>query len=251
MRLRRALLSLQPPSDFTEWAVTLTVPGHVVKPERYKAMWSEFALKLCKRGWAAIWRVEVQARGALHWHVVLHLPPHAAPDEATQLWHEILSRPELVGVRKKPTEDDPEPEWEVYDSRMEVPGAVRYSARVDESDGSARWWRYLCDHTSKTKQEQIGEGIGRHWGIIGRKRYGMQHPDVQRVSDAVFFRVLRSLQRLSTSTHKEPKAPFGSKLGARLRRGHGGKSVWFTDPQIVKKLIVHFSREDREALTRR
>jgi hypothetical protein len=247
MRLRRDLLTLIPPAGFTEWAVTLTVPGHVVKAEDYKAMWEDFARKAQKQGWAGIWRAEVQQRGALHWHVVLHLPPQVEQGAVVDLWHDVLSRPEVVAVRPKPTEDDPTPEWEIYDSRIECPGAVRFSARVDESDGSERWWRYLCDHTSKTKQEQIGEGIGRHWGKIGRKLYSVQHPDVQRVSDAVFFRVLRALQRLSTSGVKEPKAPFGRKLGTRMKRGHGGRSVWFTSPDLVKRLIVHFTREEQES----
>jgi hypothetical protein len=207
-------------------------------------MWEDFARRAQKREWAGIWRAEVQARGALHWHVVLHLPPGEDPAAPVELWHLILDRPEVVAMMRKPTEDDPEPDVDIYESRLECPGAVKYSAKVDVSDGSERWWRYLCDHTSKTKQEQIGEGIGRHWGMIGRKLYGMRHPDVQRVSDPVFFRILRALQRLSTTAHKEPKAPFGRKLGKRMRRGHGGQSVWFTSPGLVKRLIVHFSREE-------
>jgi hypothetical protein len=256
MRLRRALLSLEPPPASQEWALTLTVPGPVVKPEVYKAMWHTFAVYAQRKGWAAIWRAEVQQRGALHWHVVLHLPPVSEPCEAVEMWHRVLSLSGPVGILRKPDEYDPCPDptdganYDVYDSRIECPGAVRYSARADASDGSERWWRYLCDHTSKNKQEQIGEGIGRHWGIIGRKRYSFQHPDVQNVSDGVFFRVLRALQRLSTTAHKEPKAPFGRKLGPRMKRGHGGRSVWFTSPDLVKRLIVHFTREEREGVTR-
>jgi hypothetical protein len=244
MRLRRALLELIPPVDWSEWAVTLTVPGDTTNTERYKAMWEDFAWRSVRKGWAGIWRLEVQKRGALHWHVVFHLPPSSEASDISDLWHSVLSRSGPVMVTPRPTEDDPEPWGEIYDSRLECPGAVRYSARVDESDSSARWWRYLCDHTSKTKQEQIGEGIGRHWGKIGRKHYALAHPDLQRVSDGVFFRVLRALQRLSTTAHKEPRAPFGRKLGKRMRRGHGGKSVWFTSPDLVKRLIVHFSRDE-------
>jgi hypothetical protein len=246
MRLRRALLQLEPPPAFDEWAVTLTVPGDKTSPERYKQLWADFARQAQKKHWAGIWRMEVQKRGALHWHVVLHLPPTAEGADVTDLWHSVLSRSGPVMVTPKATKEDPEPWGEIYDSRLECPGAVRYSARVDASDGSERWWRYLCDHTSKTKQEQIGSGVGRHWGIIGRKLYGVHHPDVQRVSDRVFFRVLRALQRLSTSGVKEPKAPFGRKLGTRMKRGHGGRSVWFTSPDLVKRLIVHFTREERK-----
>jgi hypothetical protein len=245
MRLRRTLLELLPPKDWSEWAVTLTVPGPVVTPERYRKMWAVFGLLVVKKGWAAIWRAEVQARGALHWHVVLHLPPCDDPGEITKLWHTLLDRPEHVIHRAKVTPDNPDPDIEEYDCRLDLPGARRFSAHVEQSDGSEKWWRYLCDHTSKTKQEQIGEGIGRHWGIIGRKRYTFAHPDLQRVSDGVFYRVLRALQRLSTTAHKEPKAPFGRKLGQRMKRGHGGRSVWFTSPDLVKRLIVHFTREER------
>lgn len=241
MRLRRALLTLKPPEHFSEWALTLTVPGPVVKPEQYRRLWVAFALKVFKRGWSAIWRVEVQARGALHWHVILHLPPWSEPSDACEVWHDILACPEPVCVRPDPTEDDPDPEWTVYDSRIEMPGALQHSAHVDSSDGTARWWRYLADHSSKRKQEQIGHGIGRHWGIIGRERYGIVRADLQRVSDSTFYRVLRALQRLSTPVCKEPAAPFGRKLSARLRRGFAGRSVWFTSPEVVKRLIAHYS----------
>jgi len=253
MRLRRDLLMLMPPKGYDEWAVTLTVPGPVVKPETYKAMFHTFSVYAQRKGWAGIWRAEVQARGALHWHVVLHLPPGSESEDVADLWHRVLSSSGPVGILRKPDEFDPCPDredptnWDIYDSRLECPGAVRYSAKVDASDGSERWWRYLCDHTSKNKQDQIGEGIGRHWGKIGRSLYTVQHPDVQHVSDDVFNRIVRALQRLTTTAHKEPKAPFGRKLGQRMKRGHAGRSVWFTSPEVVKRLIVHFSREEEEA----
>lgn len=236
-RLRRALLSLQPPAGFSEWAVTLTVPGPVVTPERYKRMWWVFSRMLVKKGWSAIWRAEVQARGALHWHAVVHLPPSAESGEIVQLWHHLLERPEPIQHRAKPTDDNPDPDVVEYDCRMEIPGASRYSARVDPSDGSDKWWRYLCDHTSKAKQEQIGEGIGRHWGIVGRKRYTFVRPELERLDDSAFYRVLRALQRLATPVCKCPPAPFGRKLSRRMKRGHEGRSVWFTSPDIVRRLL--------------
>ena len=67
-----------------------------------------------------------------------------------------------------------------------------------QANGSrGAWLRYMQDHASKGKQDQIGVAKGRHWGIIGRKLYSRAVPvSTAELSDSEYFRFLRAYQRL-------------------------------------------------------
>lgn len=122
------------------------------------------------------------------------------------------------------------------------PGADQAAVQVSADGGHGSWRRYMQDHASKSKQEQIAEGIGRHWGVVGRKRYKRALPaDVDRLPDRAFWRFLRAYQRLCTPQLKDKRpvgkaCPFGRRLGRRIRRGGRGQSIWYSRPETVKRL---------------
>ena len=120
-------------------------------------------------------------------------------------------------------------------SRMSLPGAHKVSCDVQIGGGDGRWLRYLQDHATKAKQEQIGSGIGRHWGIIGRTCFARVMPDASvEMTERQYFRFLRAYQRLAT-----PRVKVGGewKLGRRVRRGRRGSSVVFSSPATMRRLV--------------
>ena len=252
MRLRRYLLMHEPAQDSIEGNLTLTIPGDPVTVEQMRSLWKLFCREVQRRGWSMVWRMEVQKRGQPHWHCVLTLPdahtvqhdPTArllAWDQCRRLWLRCLDSlgpvtwtGYLPEARTSGTFD--------LQSRSDIPQAdVRgFNLQIEDSESENRWaWRrYLQDHASKAKQEQIAEGFGRHWGVVGRGRYRLVTPqEVVRLNDAEYFRVVRWLQRMVSGMTKCSKAPFGSKRGYRQRRGTHGKSVWFSNPETVSRLI--------------
>lgn len=250
-RMRRALLTWGAPEGQNLYGVTLTIPGPVLKLEESRAIWAWFGLHAAKAGWGILWRLEIQQRGALHWHGVVLPPADLDPVlvglKLTRLWRGAL---DSIGPRRF------DPPWSGQDGSWRqalvsvpglsaMPGADVHSCQVTaEADGGkGAWLRYLQDHATKAKQEQIGSGVGRHWGIIGRARFVRLVPlETDVLTDEQWFRFLRALQRLATPSLKREGVPFGRRLGGRNRRGGFGQSVWFSRGETVKKL-VEWARE--------
>lgn len=110
-------------------------------------------------------------------------------------------------------------------------GAYKYAVDVSfEYRSSGSWKRYIQDHATKSKQEQIIEDSGRSWGVIGKDRFILERPreTVFFVSHKAFCRYLRAFGRLRTPQIQEPKSIFGCKLGYPAGGGLFGSRVWFT-----------------------
>jgi hypothetical protein len=120
---------------------------------------------------------------------------------------------------------------------MSMLGAEARAVDIQEtSSAQGAWLRYLQDHSSKRKQEQIPDDIGRHWGIVGRRLWKTADPDeVIQLDEIENVRYLRMIQRLSTPSKKDQSKPFGRKLLKRNRRGRLGSSVWFGKPETHRR----------------
>ncbi len=290
-RMREFLLCHEIPEDYWQLGVTLTIPGPALTDDESKDLFDYWSNRANKQGWALVWRMEVQKRGAKHWHLLLALPRDQAADSegaeriVTDSWLRALDRfpidiPESaplpnpwLGIKPDAVEKAMSQIDYVKELKVKFPditeehvreillrgipviwgkcprshwcGAMKYSCDVqvhDERCGS--WKRYLQDHATKAKQEQIPEGMGRHWGVVGRKRFDLVVPEeVQQLSPECFAKFLRAYQRLCTPQLKDRRAankrsPFGRRLGRRIRRGSWGKSVWYSDPATVKRLAT-------------
>jgi len=260
-RMRYYLLTHRPIEGHESWGVTLTVPG-VPDIPRAKSTYDCFARLMSKAGWGAVWRVEVQRRGALHWHLLASLPASETWRSIEDLWLRCLRESHcgwyeldpnskalssfLKGVNEGrwiegehyEVEGDPaDPEhWVSWD--VIGPWAVRHACQGEKGGVNGAWMRYLQDHATKVKQHQLADGIGRHWGVIGRKAFRQVLPDeVCELDPREYYRVVRWARRMATPYVREPGALFGRRRGYTPRRGLFGNSVWFSRPETLRRMI--------------
>lgn len=273
-RMREFLLTHPIKSGFDVYAVTYTVPGPVLSPDEAKRLFHNWQMSLNRAGGCAVWRVEVQQRGAMHWHMIAGLPSDVRPcagyrdlpaddtgtfiawsqqagrDQAyaalrsglwpnacrlTELWFAAL---DTLGPVRRPSKDHPEG-FELLSSRSKWSGALRRAALVEvPPDVLGAWKRYLQDHATKSKQDQIGAGIGRHWGVVGRKHFIQVLPDtVAELSLKQYSAFLRCYHRLCTPFIRCPGALFGKRRGSVSHRGRSGRTVYFSRPETVARLV--------------
>lgn len=236
-RMRRFMLEHVPPAGFETVGVTLTIPGPVQPDAVERDIFGRWAHEVQRRGWCAVWRLEVQSRGARHWHAVLSVPAGIPSVAICALWWDCLKKQGEIVFSPPYSTKNGTCEYSRVSSLMVLPGAYEHSCNV-QSDGSrGAWLRYMQDHASKGKQEQIGVAKGRHWGIIGRKLYSLAVPvSTADLSDSEYFRFLRAYQRLC-----RPSIPaacvFGRRLGYRPSFGCRGETVRFSRPETVLRLV--------------
>lgn len=273
LRLRRFMLEHGAAQDAYEYNVTLTVPGPPLTVPEMRKLWHEFSRLLERAGRSAVWRLEVQKRGSVHWHLILttpkekvgFLPKMGRPSKRPVSLPPILEREMVIAPLWRKALDTLGPckyrccDWTTgekdtftFQSRADIPFAFHVPQWAKLSDSRERavdasmtppgeeewaWRRYMYDHTSKAKQEQIAEGFGRHWGVVGRSGFARILPEAfQGLSDARFWSVLRALQRLVSGREKSAACPFGSRRRRRSRRGSHGVSVWFIPPGVTDRL---------------
>lgn len=229
-----------------------TIPGIPALPyDQQKKLWVWFCREVDRRGWGMVWRMEIQERGALHWHSLIYIPKtcklewRAPRVEVQCLWESAID-----WISEKPFCPDPPIPIrgrhgeirgyyvEFNQGRMGIPGATAHAAWCDDgTESHGAWLRYLQDHSSKAKQEQIAVGMGRHWGVVGRKRFEAgQQVEGFTMTPRAYWLFLRAFQRLCTPMHKCEGAPFGRKLGYRVRRGRIGNSVWFSRSDTIRRI---------------
>jgi len=256
-RMRKFLLTHRVQHSLCTYGVTLTVPGPVDVGASQKAF-HQFCVEVQQRGWCAVWRVEVQKRGALHWHLLMGLPA-GAREAVRDVWYRCVGNmgwfaAELAertaravrrlieeGEWEQGPDYEEDPDGQLWISnRMLLPGSHPHALDVQTDGGKGAWLRYLQDHATKTKQEQLAVSIGRHWGVVGRDRFVQALPDeVVTLDYRDYCRIVRWCQRLATPRVKDPRAPFGRRSGYRIRRGRWGESVWFSRVETVQRMMVY------------
>ena len=241
-RMRRFMLENVPPAGFVTVGVTLTIPGPVQPDSVERDIFKRWAREVQCRGWCAVWRLEVQNRGARHWHVVLSVPAGVHAVAICALWWDCLKKQGEIVFSPPYSTKNGAREYTSVSSLMALPGAYEHSCDVQSNGSRGAWLRYMQDHASKGKQAQIGVSKGRHWGIVGRALYSLAAPvSTAELSDSEYFRFLRAYQRLC-----RPSFPaacvFGRRLGWRPAFGCRGESVRFSRPETVRRL-VDWSRE--------
>lgn len=204
--------------------------------ERAKRIFDDWSHKVNRAGWCCVWRLELQQRGMCHWHALLSVPPSVKHlSDVADLWHDALRR-------SGPEDFDPPHEqgnalFDHVANRMVLFGAEKHACRASPDDGGGSWHRYMMDHASKTKQEQSADGVGRHWGVVGRARFRSILPDlVADLTDRQYARLRRAYERLATPS-RPAGCVFGRKLGFRCKRGRRGSAACFCRPDTVARLV--------------
>lgn len=230
-RMREYMLTHSAPQGWATLGPSFTIPGPAVSPDTARKLWSRFCLLVFKAGWGMIWRVEIQARGVLHWHT-LTIQEKRHPADIAALWRRCLDD---MGPVDHVTQSGTEYKNTL---RGSLPGADVHACNIsDESGSRGSWLRYMQDHATKAKQEQIPEAIGRHWGVVGRGRFVEVAPILKvDLSEKQYAKVLRCLQRLWTPSRPNPAAPFGRSLSYTPTRGRRGHAVAYTNPITAARL---------------
>ncbi len=242
-RMREVLLTHCIPSNWEAFGLTFTIPGYNLPPETAKRIFQNWKVRANRMGICAIWRIELQKRGQLHWHAIAGMKCECPEIGALLLkksWHMALRS---VGeIEYQHIGDKLNPQKMDYitgkQNLMAWPGAELFSADIDilkDREGAIK--RYIQDHATKTKQEQIPEDIGRHWGILNAKAFSKPFPDqVMIMTNEEYARFLRAYNRLCTTSSIPASCVFGRKQGFKGKRGRYGKTVYFSRPETVKRL---------------
>lgn len=238
-RMREFMLTSLPPSEWQLLGATLTLPPEVSFSAE-KDIFKAFSRSVQKAGFGMVWRMEVQRRGALHWHCLIAAP---VTDSDRDTWRHFKG--DGFNEFRGDTSSRVASMW--HDSLQcagfLTPAALKHSADVRGGGDDGRWLRYMQDHASKSKQSQVADGRGRHWGIVGRSVFrrssGLGSIVFNRddAGDRQFAVFLRYMRRWSTPLVQCNLDPVGRRLGYTCRRGHWGRSVWFKSPSHVARLL--------------
>lgn len=249
-RFREFMLENRAPGAV--FGVTLTVPGPPVSSDDWRRLMDRLRYRCVDSGVSLVWRLELQLRGQPHLHCIASPAPGGAlarhmrdgaqgfNDMAEwwrRSWAELLdtlppapARVNLPGVG-----------WRLVPScpRSAFPGADVHSVDVQPDSGD-HWYRYLCDHSSKSKQAQISTWTGfRHWGVVGRAAFRSAGVGEYSMDFPQFQRVYRQLRKLSRRRIIDKRAPFGSRRAASPRRSCQGSAVWFgITPALIQRLVA-------------
>ena len=242
-RMRDFLLTHTVPAGWVACAVTFTIPGYPMELSDVKRLWQNWRVRANRLSLCAVWRIEIQKRGQLHWHLIVGFDgePAAAQRQIVQSWHKALRSMGELGFKYLGSASDPR-EFEMVTFKgnpMDWKGAEKYSAKVDVFPNQlGPWKRYLQDHTTKSKQEQIPENIGRHWGKINSKLFVEALPNrASTLSNKEYARFLRAYNRLCTPYIRCHGALFGRRRGYSAKRGRYGQTVVFSMPETVGRLL--------------
>lgn len=249
-RMRALLMEKRLPEEFHVFAVTLTIPGYPLSPGLAHKLFEKFRIFCRDKKWATIWRVELQKRGQLHWHCILGTyPEYSAKMTAIfieKCWHHCLRSMGILSFNFVGPFSDPTPTKSIQGSYnlMDLKGADRYSARVDYMpDQDKGWIRYLIDHTTKHKQEQIPENIGRHWGVICRKLFVNVYPadSSTRFTAKQYAKFIRVIRRMYTPYIRCDTALFGRRRGYTSIRATQGKTDIFTKNNATIERVINYA----------
>lgn len=253
-RMRDFMLRYAVPDGWTACGVTFTIPGYPLPLSEVKRLWQNWTVRANRLPLCAVWRIEIQKRGQLHWHLIVGYNDSAKEAQAAikESWHKALRS---LGILEYCFVGNPADPYEVdwvsgRCNPMDFNGAEWYSAKVDVfPDTFGPWKRYLQDHATKSKQEQIPYNIGRHWGKINGKAFVEVFPvRASTLTNKEYSRFLRAYNRLCTPYIKCDGALFGRVRGYTANRGRWGKSVFYSMPETVGRLMDWALTENNERL---
>lgn len=250
-RFREWLLTHE--SSTQSWGVTLTIPGETVAPDDWKKALNRLSTRCTRAGVGLVWRLELQTRGQPHIHCIAttpRFPKNEGGESATEstlpayvhfwwweTWSKIIDKaiPECAGrvdLGGNVVEASKAP-------RSLLLGADRYAVCVEPDTGGGLWWRYLCDHATKSKQAQVCTWANvRHWGRFCASSFREVEPENIAIGRKVFVSVYRWIRNSTRRRIQDERAPFGSRKGVSPRRSCAGSSVWFgVDPETVGRLL--------------
>jgi hypothetical protein len=191
-RLKRAFMELEVP-DAVLWSVTLTTHASL-SPEAWRTVMKRFRCGVRDRGWAGIWRVELQRRGTPHLHVAFWLPVGVSWNAVRLLW-----------LRCTREIDDEE--------------ARAHAVKAQEiAQGDGGWAVYMGLHSGKHKDAQLG-WIGKQWGIWNVSAFAKREPvraTLNGYQHRSYLRVVRRLESAARRRHFQRLKAVAAHVGGRF-----------------------------------
>lgn len=190
LRLRDALSQNTIPNSET-YGITLTVPWKTDdiwfddRLNKYRECFHRFTISLSRRlpNSASIFRHELQQRKMPHTHIIIWL---SNIDGSSFRKGDLLALVLELWARAM--------QGELYGG--DINHFFKYGVKVDPLSSNVAMMRYLCDHTAKSKQAQLGY-IGKQWGYINRKHFVSPAVDVFSMTPEQAIQVSRTLSRFS------------------------------------------------------
>lgn len=238
LRLRKAILENHLPNS-KSFGLTLTVPW-IYKDENlskilllYRKVFHRFCIGFSRKyqNSACIFRHELQQRKMPHTHIILYLSY-----KDYQCSDLLISNIKSLWVNS------------LADTILDcnINGFLKYGIKLDVLENKLNMYRYIADHTSKSKQAQLGY-IGKQWGYINQKNFVNEKPlyiDFSTDEQRIFF--TRHIKRLCHYSvkyregHAKSFAPFGSrKIG-----NNQDVSIKFIHRKTLDKLIQYINQQN-------
>lgn len=174
---RRRLMILLNRLDYTQTRaafLTLTFSG-IPTPKEAKRALKQFRMRLARKfpGASAVWRMEFQERGAIHFHLIIFAMPFWPQRDIQHCWeectHEEKSIVHINALRSR---------------RKVLYYASKYIAKVEKGDSTTSLDLSPYQHT------QEPESIGRVWGWINYEALPLADKHVIVIADAELERYL-------------------------------------------------------------
>lgn len=234
-RLRRSLCVLRPSYDVRLCGLCLTIPGEIVQPSYLRMMWHSFRVRASQKFPALpwVWRIELQKRKQAHFHLVVYGRSFVDSFGLRELWEDVINR--MIYTKGICTPD-------------QYAAFLQHGVKVEDlsSCNSSGVIGYLCDHTTKHKQDQLG-WIGRQWGVVNRSALKMDSSTVFECSPKEWIQIRRQYIRLQKSLKKQGRY-FGRRL-AVSRRGDVFSSCLFgLDEKRIFDIISRMKGDVNHAL---
>lgn len=205
LRMKKWAMTHCKPSGWVTVSLDLTFPalgrGHAsgacISRDDALRIFHGFTIRVCRDGGGFLWRLEIQPRKKTkradirgvpqpHYHCIGCVP--AGYDLERLRGHWLASLGE----------------------RGQVQGASEHAINVNDcGDWTAARYRYLIDHASKRKAEQVASGWGRHWGVVGRARFEFQPGVELECTERESVQLLRAVAEMLRRRVKDRRAVGG------------------------------------------
>ena len=264
-RMRKFLIQNKFKDKFHQFGLTLTIPGYPLNEKTLKKLFNRFRTnsKRMPFEFGAVARVETQARGQLHYHLICGVTTDNEDEivkEMEKLWIKTLKAigtipKEHTGTFSEPIRIEPSEVTETFDYWQSIEDAYElnkskakrkfiYSkacqVELFPTQEYGNWLRYLNDHATKFKKDQIHSYNIRHWQIINKEAFERCPGERTILDDNLFFQICRWLSRMQTPIFKSkvPGMLFNKRKGRSFKHtGKSGLYNYFSNPATMQAML--------------
>lgn len=192
--------------------VTLTLPREVetdpkAAKRHLRALWKRWTRK--HDGLAAIWKMEPQADGATHFHLLVWGLAFLPWQDVAREWAEVVTGRELRGAHPiMPGKAGAAlfRSWLKRNAEDESLALTCKTASAGTRVEAIRSWRGVMAYAAKyigkaIEQDEGAESPGRYWGMIGRPNAPIASAHTEIVSAHTAFRIIRAMRRKLRERH--------------------------------------------------